>query len=102
MARCVGRSQRTGERCKRSAAAGASTCYYHGDAKRASARGQGATRLDGRKPDRAALKTKALSKRTWDDFESLFAEGTGWGRCACLFALQAKRSSAKKWAEQRA
>jgi len=32
MAQCIGRSERTGERCRRSAAAGATTCYYHGPA----------------------------------------------------------------------
>jgi GNAT superfamily N-acetyltransferase len=48
-----------------------------------------------------ALTTKELSQRTWDDFETLFAEGTGWGRCACLFALQARRSGARTWGEQR-
>jgi hypothetical protein len=51
---------------------------------------------------RGAFATKELSKRTCDDFETLFAEGTGWGRCGCLFALQARRSiRGATWAEQR-
>lgn len=81
MAQCVGRSQRTGERCKRTAVAGASTCSYHG---------RGAGKLNktprrveseaaARTSDRRALATKVLSKRTCDDFETLFAVGTGWG-----------------------
>jgi hypothetical protein len=48
--------------------------------------------------------TKELSKRTWRDFETLFAEGTGWGRCACLASLGARRASrnvARTWAAQR-
>jgi hypothetical protein len=56
----------------------------------------------GRKSGRPAFTTKELSKRTCDDFETLFAEGTGWGRCGCLFALQAPRSTrGGTWAEQR-
>jgi GNAT superfamily N-acetyltransferase len=52
---------------------------------------------------RTAFTTKELSKRTCDDFETLFAEGTGWGRCGCLFALQVRRSTrGGTWAEQRA
>jgi hypothetical protein len=40
--------------------------------------------------------------RTCEDFERLFAEGTGWGRCGCLFALQAPRSTRNgTWAQQR-
>jgi hypothetical protein len=51
---------------------------------------------------RTAFATRELSKRTCDDFETLFAAGTGWGRCGCLFALQVRRSSrGATWAEQR-
>lgn len=99
MAQCVGRNQRTGERCGRSAAAGADTCYYHGP--RAAA---GAARRRTPSPGTNAtrLTTKVLSKRTWSDFEELFAAGTGWGRCACLFALDAKRATrGGTWADQR-
>lgn len=104
MAQCVGRSQRTGERCGRSAAAGASTCYYHGPATaRAKAAPRGARAAGARdRSEPRALTTKVLSKRTWSDFEALFAVGTGWGRCACLFALDARRSTrGGTWAEQR-
>jgi hypothetical protein len=108
VARCVGRSRRSGERCKRSAAAGASTCYYHGPAagqvKRVAARRVADAESEGvaHKSGRTAFATKELSKRTWDDFEALFAEGTGWGRCGCLFALDAPRSTrGGTWAAQR-
>lgn len=108
MAQCVGRSRRSGERCKRSAAAGASTCYYHGPAagqvKRVAARRVADAESEGvaHKSGRTAFTTKELSKRTCDDFETLFAEGTGWGRCGCLFALDAPRSTrGGTWAEQR-
>jgi ribosomal protein S18 acetylase RimI-like enzyme len=95
MAQCVGRSQRTGERCGRSAASGASTCYYHSAA-------AAPPRVDAPRPSSPSLTTKLLSKRTWDDFEALFAVGTGWGRCGCLFALDARRSTrGGTWAEQR-
>lgn len=96
MAQCVGRNHRTGERCRRSAAAGAATCFYH-DPRREAAP-QRAARASGR----PSFKTKVLSTRTFDDFETLFAAGTGWGRCACLFALDARRSTkGGTWAEQR-
>src|SRR5439155_26075067 len=75
MAQCVGRSQRTGEQCKRSAAAGASTCYYHGP-------GAGRVKETRRRVEpqgRRAFTTKVLSRDTWADFETLFAVGTGWG-----------------------
>ena len=92
----------------RSAAAGASTCYYHGPAagqvKRVAARGVADAESKGvaRKSGRAAFTTRELSKRTCEDFETLFAEGTGWGRCGCLFALDAPRSTrGGTWAEQR-
>jgi len=108
MAQCVGRSKRSGERCKRSAAAGASTCYYHrpaaGQVREAGARRVADAAAEGvaRKSGRTAFTTKELSKRTCDDFETLFAEGTGWGRCGCLFALQVRRSRrGGTWAEQR-
>jgi hypothetical protein len=43
-----------------------------------------------------------LSTTTFGDFEMLFAAGTGWGRCACLFALDARRSTkGGTWAVQR-
>ena len=108
MAQCIGRNQRTGERCKRSASGQTSTCYYHGpaagQAKRAAGRRGPDADLDTprRESARAAFTTKLLSKRTFDDFETLFAEGTGWGRCACLFALDARRATkGGTWAEQR-
>ncbi len=108
MAQCVGRSKRGGERCKRTASAGASTCYYHrpaaGQVRRAAARRVADADSEGvaRRSGRTAFTTKELSKRTCDDFETLFAEGTGWGRCGCLFALQVRRSSrGGTWAEQR-
>lgn len=108
MAQCLGRSKRSGEQCKRSAAAGATTCYYHdpaaGQVKRLAARHVADAKSDGvaRKPGRTAFMTKELSMRTCDDFETLFAEGTGWGRCGCLFALDAPRSTGGgTWAEQR-
>ena len=108
MAQCVGRSQRTGERCKRTATPGSSTCSYHGaaadPARRAADRRSAADRESvARKSGSLALTTKELSTRTWDDFEALFAEGTGWGRCGCLFALQVRRppSRGRTWAEQR-
>lgn len=47
------------------------------------------------------MTTRQLSRKTFDDFETLFAEGTGWGRCGCLFALDAPRSTRGSWAEQR-
>src|SRR5438105_3376757 len=100
MAQCVGRSQRTGERCKRTAPAGATTCYYHSQA--GSQVKSAARRATEAEPRRKAFTTKELSRRTCDDFETLFAEGTGWGRCGCLFALQARRSTrGGTWAEQR-
>jgi hypothetical protein len=103
MAQCAGLNVRTGERCKRSAVGGSSTCSYH-DPKaveaKAARRTESATRL--RASGRPKFTTKVLSTRTCDDFETLFAEGTGWGRCACLFALDAPRSTkGGTWAEQR-
>jgi GNAT superfamily N-acetyltransferase len=98
MAQCSGRNQRTGERCKRSASGNADTCYYH----RPGAGRPAASAVAVRTADPTKLTTKELSTRTWNDFESLFAEGTGWGRCACLYALQAPRSTrGGTWAEQR-
>jgi len=103
MAQCVGRNQRTGERCGRAAAAGASTCYYHSPR---AERGNGDDRSTGTKVSLGAsgraLTTKLLSKRTFGDFEALFAVGTGWGRCGCLFALDTKRrTKGGTWADQR-
>lgn len=104
MAQCVGRSERTGERCKRSAVAGTNTCSYHRTGasqvkaapRRAEAMGPGGG------SGRPAFRTRMLSKRTCDDFETLFAVGTGWGRCGCLFALDARRSTqGGTWAQQR-
>src|SRR4051812_21906251 len=109
MTQCVGQSKRTGERCKRSASAGATTCYYHRPAaapvNRAGARrvADAESQASARKSGPTAFATKELSMRTCDDFETLFAEGTGWGRCGCLFALQAPRSTRNgTWAQQRA
>lgn len=101
MAQCVGRSQRTGERCGRTAPAGSTTCYYHGPAA-----GLAKTAAARRPADVVSVPTafsaKELSKRTFDDFETLFAEGTSWGRCGCLWALQARRvTRGGTWAEQR-
>lgn len=94
MAQCVGRSQRTGERCKRSAAAGASTCYYHGQTVRVRAAPRRVESDDpARRSSRPAFTTKVLSKRTYDDFETLFAVGTGGGGCAYLFALDPRRAT---------
>jgi hypothetical protein len=106
MAQCIGRNQRTGERCKRSASGDASTCYYHSpaarQAKRVAPRRVAESKPTARKSGRTAFTTKELSKRTFEDFEALFAEGTGWGRCGCLFALDAPRSTrGGTWAEQR-
>ena len=51
---------------------------------------------------RTAFTTNELSERTCDDFETLFAAGTGWGRCGCLFALDAPRATrGGTWAQQR-
>ncbi len=103
MAQCEGRSQRNGERCKRSAAAGATTCHYHGPAAAQIEKTSRKAETDARRRSvRRALTTNALSKRTSDDFETLFAIGTGWGRCGCLFALDARRATrGGTWAEQR-
>lgn len=98
MAQCAGRSERTGERCKRSAVTGASTCSYHAPRPRPAKKPKPAPR-----PERPRFTTKQLSKTTCDDFETLFAEGTGWGRCGCLFALDARRATkGGTWADQRA
>lgn len=103
MAQCHGRNQRTGERCRRSVVGSASTCSYHDptaiQAKEARRRSSSAAPppSGGR-----TLTTKLLSTRTCDDFETLFSAGTGWGRCACLFALDAPRSTkGGTWAAQR-
>ena len=105
MAQCDGRSKRSGERCKRTASAGASTCYYHRPVEgrvRAGRVVDNQAKGVARKAVRATFTTKELSKQTCDDFETLFAEGTGWGRCACLFALDVRRSSSGgTWAQQR-
>jgi hypothetical protein len=105
MAQCTGRRQRTGERCKRTAAPDGTTCHYHSAAVAqvneiaARRRAAAASRVT---QGRAAFTTKELSRRTWDDFEKLFAEGTGWGRCACLHQGQrASPKQARTWAEQR-
>ena len=102
MAQCTGQNQRTGERCRRSAAGSASTCYYHGPAAAQRKKASTRTAAEPAVKARPALTTKELSKQTWGDFETLFAEGTGWGRCSCLFALDARRAtSGGTWAEQR-
>ena len=108
MAQCVGRSKRSGERCKRRALAGASTCHYHRPAA-GPGRTNAARSVTGAVSAGTArtvvptpFTTDELSERTFDDFETLFAEGTGWGRCACLFALQVRRTSrGGTWAQQR-
>jgi hypothetical protein len=104
MAQCAGRSQRTGERCRRAAAGGATVCHYHGQSsgQAEDASRRVAARDATSRSVRPAFTTKVLSSRTWDDFEKLFAVGTGWGRCTCLFALDARRSTrGGTWAEQR-
>ena len=108
MAQCAGRSKRSGERCKRTASAGVSTCHYHrpaaGSGRKSAARSVTGAASAGaaRTLARTAFTTDELSERTFDDFETLFAEGTGWGRCACLFALQVRRASrGGTWAQQR-
>lgn len=101
MAQCVGRNVRTGEQCKRSAVGGARTCSYHDPE---AIRAKEARQLAKSDAPRPAPKftTKMLSTRTCDDFETLFSEGTGWGRCGCLFALDAPRSTkGGTWADQR-
>ncbi len=104
MAQCVGTNQRTGERCKRPATQGTSTCSYHDPAKAAARRSMRARQREvARKTGPLSLKSKQLSTRTWNDFRQLFAEGTGWGRCGCLFALDVSRpaSRGRSWAQQR-
>ena len=105
MAQCVAQSQRTGERCRRSATAGADTCSYHKPGPspvKPTRRGVEPMGADGGQSGGPAFTTKMLSKRTCDDFEALFAAGTGWGRCGCLFALDAPRSTrGGTWAQQR-
>ena len=104
MAQCAGRNQRTGERCKRSAAGSSTTCAYHDPAKVAAkdARRRAEAAAPRPVPGQAKFTTKVLSPRTCDDFETLFAEGTGWGRCACLFALDAPRvTKGGTWDDQR-
>lgn len=103
MAQCVGRNARTGEQCRRVAVGGSTTCSYHDPqaiaAKDARRRAAARRRPAGVRPK---FTTKVLSTRTGDDFETLFAEGTGWGRCACLFALDAPRTTkGGTWADQR-
>lgn len=99
MAQCVGRSQRTGERCKRVAVGGSSTCSYHSGGRRSAKSESDVARVSGP----LALTAKELSTRTWDDYRTLFAEGTGWGRCGCLYAIQARRPATRHrtWAQQR-
>ena len=102
MAQCIGRNQRTGERCKRSASGDAPTCHYHspGAAEAKSVDVRDGARTVG--ADGITFTTKELSAATFGDFETLFAPGTGWGRCACLFALDATRATrGGTWAEQR-
>jgi GNAT superfamily N-acetyltransferase len=99
MAQCIARSKRSGERCKRIAPPGSATCFYHGAGPVKRARPAETPTSGG-----GAFTTKELSKRTWSDFETLFAEGTGWGRCACLASLRRPRASrkvARTWADQR-
>jgi GNAT superfamily N-acetyltransferase len=75
---------------------GSATCSYHDPARAPRAR------VEPKPPSGRALTTKVHTTRTCDDFETLFAEGTGWGRCACLFALDARRvTRGGTWAEQR-
>ncbi len=100
MAQCAGRNQRTGERCKRVAIQGSPTCSYHSADRRSAKAGR--ERVV-RKSGPLTLTVKELTEQTWDDFETLFAEGTGWGRCGCLFALKVRRPPARHrtWAQQR-
>jgi GNAT superfamily N-acetyltransferase len=35
--------------------------------------------------ERVTFTTKELSPETWGDFDRLFAPGTGWAFCACMF-----------------
>ena len=97
MAQCEGRSQRTGERCRRSAVGGATTCSYHDPGRR-----RPSEPAAPRPRARPTFTTRPLSTKTFGDFETLFAAGTGWGRCACLFALDARRTTnGGTWAAQR-
>ena len=106
MAQCGGRSERTGERCKSNGDRRArARAHYHREA--AGQVSRHAAVGPSRKPWLArrvagCSRRRMLSKRTCDDFETLFAVGTGWGRCGCLFALDARRSTrGGTWAEQR-
>lgn len=106
MAQCVARSQRTGERCKRSASAGASTCYYHGPAagqvKRASARRRVGAKSEAGAAVERTLTTKELSKRTWPDYVRFFSQGHGWDHCGCT-AYQGFRPprEVRAWSDKR-
>jgi hypothetical protein len=106
MTQCAGRNGRTGEPCKRSAVGRSTTCSYHDPkAIRAKEARRRAGESAAKRPSADVppkFTTRILSTRTFDDFEALFAEGTGWGRCACLYALDAPRSTrGGTWAEQR-
>lgn len=109
MAQCSGWSERTGERCRRSATAGAATCYYHSPSARqasstvdrthAAATGQGRDRghMTG-----DTFTTKELSNRTWPDYVRFFSQGNGWDHCGCT-AYQGFRppSDVRAWADKR-
>ena len=106
MAQCTATSQRTGQRCKRSAAADGSTCYYHDDqrrgpAKRAPRRPRaGNAGNAGNAHD--AFTTRELSTRTWPDYVRFFSQGNGWDHCGCT-AYQGYRPprDVRSWGEKR-
>ena len=101
MAQCVGRNQRTGAQCRRTAPAGATTCHYHDPARLRRPPVSGPPEVQQQHAE-LRFTTKVLSAATFTDFETLFAAGTGWGRCACLFALDARRvTRGGSWGEQR-
>lgn len=81
---------------------GSSTCSYHDPARRS--RTPPPAPGPARQDEPIEFATKELSERTWDDFETFFAQGTGWGRCGCLFALDVRRPPRRHrtWAQQRA
>ena len=105
LAQCAGHSQRTGERCKRSAVGGSSTCYYHGpdvgQSKRPARSGPAGE--PGGAPRRSrAFTTRELSTRTWPDYVRFFSQGNGWDHCGCT-AYQGFRPprDVRAWADKR-
>jgi GNAT superfamily N-acetyltransferase len=46
--------------------------------------------------------TKHLGPETWPDFERLFAPGTGWGFCACMFLQRGRHLPEAEFPEREA